>query len=127
LLDHAFPKVVIPVKFSAAVKSDIGWRFTSVIDSGRFKNCVQTSEVLEQYKACYSVVLPGTGKVMRWGVPDGTRGADGELLHDDLVLADSLVAIIDRQEWKPFDEPDLFMYQAPDPLRPNGQHGPIRL
>ncbi len=38
-------------------------------------------------------------KTLRWGVPDGTRGPDGELVHDDYVLADSLVAVLDRMKW----------------------------
>jgi hypothetical protein len=44
---------------------------------------------------------------MRWGVKDGTRGSDGELVHDDYVLADSLTAILDDLEWQ-FTSPTLF-------------------
>jgi hypothetical protein len=32
-------------------------------------------------------------------VPEGARGPQGERLHDDLLLADSLVAQLDRLEW----------------------------
>ncbi len=36
---------------------------------------------------------------MRWGVPEGTRDADGELIHDDIVMADALLAEADLLEW----------------------------
>jgi len=52
-----------------------------------------------QYDKCRSEVLPGPSKTLRWGVPDGTRGPAGELVHDDYVIADSLTTILDRLEW----------------------------
>jgi hypothetical protein len=36
---------------------------------------------------------------MRWGVPEGTRDENEELIHDDVVLADGLVTEIDELEW----------------------------
>ena len=117
LLDYAFPKIVLPVKFTQQEKSEIGWRFLSIIETGRFRDCAPASNVDEQYRGCMSEVLPGPGKLLRWGVPDGTRAADGELLHDDAVISDSLVAILDRQGWEPFTEPELYMFHPPDPLK----------
>ena len=52
-----------------------------------------------QYEACQSEILPGPGKILRWGVPEGKRGPDGELIHDDFVLADALVAELDKLQW----------------------------
>ena len=88
MLDRAFPTRVIPVKFTAQEKSEIGWRFLSIIETGRFIDPAPTDEVRLQYSRCISEILPGPGKHLRWGVPDGSRGPDGELIHDDYILAD---------------------------------------
>jgi hypothetical protein len=117
LLDFAYPKKVIPVKFTQQEKSEIGWRFLSIIETGRFRDCAPDPSVDEQYRGCISEVLAGPGKLLRWGVPDGTRAADGDLLHDDALISDSLVAVLDRQEWQPFTEPEVFMFHPPDPLK----------
>ena len=95
MLDRAFPARVIPVKFTQQEKSEIGWRFLSIIETGRFRDHVHTDAVRLQYCRCISEILPGPLKTLRWGVPDGTRGPDGELIHDDFILADSLVAKLD--------------------------------
>jgi hypothetical protein len=52
-----------------------------------------------QYAACISEVLPGPQHTLRWGVPEGTRDEDGHLIHDDIVLADALLAEVDALEW----------------------------
>jgi len=99
LLDKAFPGRVIPVKFSQQEKSEIGYRFLAVIETGRFRDLCPTDAVRAQYEACTSEILSGPQKTLRWSVPEGTRGANGELVHDDYLLADALVAVLDRQEW----------------------------
>lgn len=99
MLDRAFPARVQAVKFTQQEKSEIGWRFLAIIETGRFRDCCQTDQVRAQYDACKSEILPGPAKTLRWGVPDGTRGQDGELLHDDIIISDSLVSILDRLEW----------------------------
>jgi hypothetical protein len=114
LLDRAFPARVIPVKFTQQEKSEIGWRFISIIETGRFRDHVHTDEVRLQYSRCIREILPGPLQTMRWGVPDGTRGADGELIHDDFILADALVAKLDALEWY-FSSPTVII-QPRDPL-----------
>jgi hypothetical protein len=99
MLDRAFPARVIPVKFSQAEKSEVGWRFISIIETGRFRDHVHTDDVRLQYSRCVSEILPGPLHTLCWGVPDGTRGPDGELFHDDFILADALVAKLDALEW----------------------------
>ncbi len=99
LLDRAFPTRVIPVKFTSQEKSEIGWRFLSIVETGRFTDPAPSDEVLLQYDRCISEILPGPGKHLRWGVPDGSRGPDGALVHDDFILADSLTAVLDRLDW----------------------------
>ena len=148
MLDRQFPSRVIPVKFTQQEKSEIGWRFLSIIETGRFRggSCLPFAKhppgapndstnsfspspnsqnlgrggvgpgsdaVLLQYSKCISEILPGPAKTLRWGVPDGTRAPDGSLIHDDYILADSLVAVLDRLEWSlRFDS---FIINYPDP------------
>ena len=114
LMDRAFPARVIPVKFSQQEKSEIGWRFLSIIETGRFRDHVHTDEVRLQYSRCICEVLPGPLTALRWGVPDGTRGPDGELIHDDFILADALTAKLDQLEWHISFKP--FIIRARDPL-----------
>jgi hypothetical protein len=127
MLDKAFPRRVIPVKFTAQEKSEIGWRFLAIIETGRFRAFCEgprpgqrsrstplgqaatapTADMSQQYEdlvrlqyeSCRSEVLPGPGRTLRWGVPEGTRGPDGALVHDDSLLADSLVAKLDSLSW----------------------------
>jgi hypothetical protein len=114
MLDKAYPTRVIPVKFSSQVKSEMGWRFLAIIETGRLRDCCLTDQVREQYDACQAEIMPGPGKIMRWGVPEGTRGADGELVHDDYLLADALIAEIDRLEWAA--STDVFVGEGFNPL-----------
>jgi hypothetical protein len=120
LLDRSFPARVIPVKFSSREKSEIGWRFLSIIETGRFHDPDPTDDLLSksvrlQYSHCISEILPGPSKTLRWGVPDGTRGPDGELIHDDYILADALISILDGLEWN-IQTSSFFEECLPDPL-----------
>ncbi len=116
MLDRAFPRRVQPVKFTRQEKSEIGWRFLSIIETGRFRDCCPTDEVRAQYAACRSEILPGPAHTLRGGAPEGSP------IHDDIVLADSLVASLDQLKWRPFHQPGGIIY-APDPLDPrSGWH-----
>lgn len=99
MLDNAFPALIEPVKFSAKVKSEIGWGFLSIIETGRFHDASGHAGARQQYAACVSEIRPGPAKLLSWSVPEGTRGADGLLIHDDHLLADALVARLDLREW----------------------------
>jgi len=114
LLDRAFPTRVMPVKFTSKEKSEIGWGFLNIIETGRFIDPSPTDEVRLQYRYCISEVLQGPMKTLRWGVPDGTRGPDGELIHDDYILADALTVILDRMKWHISTAP--FFSEGYDPL-----------
>lgn len=114
MLDKAFPGRVLPVKFTQQTKSEIGWRFLAIIETGRFRDCCLTDAVRAQYDACTSEILPGPAKTLRWNVPEGTRGPDGELVHDDYLLADSLTAILDELDWQ-ITSPSVIV-PAADPL-----------
>ena len=112
LLDKAFPGKVIPVKFTSTVKSEIGYRFLAMINTGRYHDANPTPQVEAQYRACQSEVLPGPGKTLRWGVPDGTRDPEGALIHDDFVLADALVTQLDNLDWS-LSSPTLIINRDP--------------
>jgi hypothetical protein len=114
MLDKKFPGRVIPIKFSQQTKSEIGWRFLAIIETGRFRDCCLTDAVRAQYDACVSEILPGPAKTLRWNVPEGTRGPDGELVHDDYLLADALTAILDELGWQ-ITGPSVIV-PAQDPL-----------
>lgn len=104
-LRRALPGRVLPFQFNAASKSKLGWDFLSVVDSGRWKETAGTPEGLDslfqrQLQHCQYEIASGPEKRMRWGVPDGTRDpANGEMVHDDLLLSAALSAVLDTQPW----------------------------
>ena len=36
---------------------------------------------------------------IHWGVPDGTRDENGDLVHDDLLISAALASVLDGQVW----------------------------
>ena len=98
-------RVVVPFVFSSASKSQLAWDLLGLIDAGRLRVCAPavgddaeqaTLDQLfwRQLAACRYTTLPGPGKLLRWGVDDPR-------LHDDLVFALALTAVLDRQDWRP--------------------------
>lgn len=98
-LAGALGKRVLPFVFSSVSKSELGWNFCGVIDSGRFKDYAldgadDTAWWWRQLAAVEYEVRPGPGQLMKWAVPD-------QALHDDLVMSAALVAVLDGQDWRP--------------------------
>ena len=103
MLDNAYgEKKVLPVKFTAQLKSALGYGLLGMMDSGRYQEYHPFDETFQrQLDYCRSEILPGAGKLMRWGVPDGTRDrASGEPVHDDDLITSAMCAILDRMEWR---------------------------
>jgi hypothetical protein len=100
-LEKAFPGKVLPFVFTSSNKSQLGWDFISIIETGRFKEYAPADEqFIEQLTFTSLEVQPGPGHLIKWSVPDGTRNpATGNLVHDDLVMSAALTAILDEQEW----------------------------
>jgi hypothetical protein len=108
-LDKALPNMVLPYKFNQRTKSDLGWGFLAVIETGRYKDYriteanqfeSPTKDFWIQTEHCEHQVLDGPNKVMRWGVPDGLRDpTTGDLVHDDLLISASLCWALDGLEW----------------------------
>jgi hypothetical protein len=97
-------RAVTPFVFSSASKSRLAWDLLGLIDAGRVQVCTpgpaDDPEQLRldrlfwrQLDACRYTVLPGPGKLLRWGVEDAR-------LHDDLLLSFALVAVLDREDWR---------------------------
>lgn len=114
MLSRKYGGRVIPKKVSQQVKSEIGWGYLSIVETGRFRDCCPSKIVRTQYEKCTSEILPGPAKTMRWGVKDGTRDQNGELVHDDHVFADSLTSELDKLVWM-ISSPTLTV-EASDPL-----------
>lgn len=120
-LTAAFGDKVIPFLFTARSKSDLLWDWLGLIDSGRFKDHAasdsrEQQEFWRQVSFCEFEVLIGPQKTVRWGVPDGTRDpADGNLVHDDLVISAALAAALDEQDWTAAG-PTLII-RSKDPLK----------
>ncbi len=129
MLDKAFPTRVIPVKFTQSPKSELGYRFLAIINTGRFRDHCGLGfaeaapgsaffpgrpQIDREYAACESEILIGPQKTMRWGVPGGRRDENGLPIHDDIPVTDSLTAILDQLEWHTYS-PTLII-QGRDPL-----------
>ncbi len=111
-LEKALPGKVRPFIFSSKTKSELGWGFLAVIDSGRFRDyaCPEgdhgeqarlSRQFFHEAAFCQYAVQPGPAKHLRWGVPDGTRDpASGDLVHDDLLISASLCALLDEETWQ---------------------------
>ena len=98
-LEKALPGRVVPFVFSAASKSELGWNFCGLIDSGRYQEYAEdgasdTAWFWQQLAAVEYEVRPGPGQILRWAVPDPK-------LHDDLVMSAALTSLLDRQDWRP--------------------------
>lgn len=108
---------VIGFKFTQVSKSDLGYGFLAIIDTGRFRDCASNAEIIEQYQNCKSEIQIGPAKTMKWGVPDGTRSTttDGHLIYDDYILADALTAQLDKLEW--YIQSPTEVIEAEDPLQ----------
>jgi len=118
-LEKALPGKVIPFIFNSATKSELGWGFLAMVETGRFKDYAELdaprSTFNLQLSNCQMEITLGPERKMKWGVPDGRRDAgSGELVHDDWVLSAALCAVLDGQAWG-LAAPSLLV-QAADPL-----------
>ena len=98
-LGQALTGRVVPFVFSSQSKSQLGWDFLGLVESGRYKEYVEDGEsdtglFWAQAEACGSQVASGPGKLLRWGVED-------RAMHDDLLVSAALCAVLDRLDWRP--------------------------
>ena len=90
---------VTPVTFTAKTKTDLGWGFIALIESGRYKDYLDdqasdTRQFWYEVSAC-AFEAPAPDR-LRWGVWE-TPGYDGLIAtgHDDLLISASLIALLD--------------------------------
>jgi hypothetical protein len=94
-LQQRFGHRVVSFVFTAATKSDLGWAFLALVDTGRFKDhaldgSLAQAEFRQQVAAAHCELLPGPGRRLRWGVRRG---------HDDLLVSAALCAVLDGEMW----------------------------
>lgn len=102
-LAKALGEHVIPVAFSASVKSDLGWDFLGIVETGRFQDYADdgapdTRQFWYEVEACTYEIAPGPGKRMGWGVFE-PPAYDGLVArgHDDLLISAALCALLERR------------------------------
>jgi hypothetical protein len=106
---------IIPFQFSATTKSDLGWEFLGIIETGRYQEYQvgfneeekDSNETIDmdcdkqfwyEAGACQFRVQSGVGNRLSWGVWE-SPAYDGMIAHghDDLLISAALVAVLDRQ------------------------------
>jgi len=123
-LERAYPGRVIPFVFNASSKSKLGWDFLAMVDGRRwleFASCNTMQKTMQeaffqQLRFTEMNLPPGSGKSLRWSVPDGTRDPQsGEVLHDDWVLSAALATQLDNQPLATMNQ-TMAIAAAADPL-----------
>jgi hypothetical protein len=90
---YSMPERVKPFVFSASSKSELGWSFLAVCDTGRFKDHADdgSTEYAQFWREVDNAdyeILDGPGKRMRWGVWNPE-------IHDDLLISAAMCALLD--------------------------------
>lgn len=118
-LAQIYGERVVPVRFSAPVKSQLGWEFLGIVETGRYQDYADdgapdTRQFWYEVGACqYEIV---GGQMLRWGVWESPRYEGGIARgHDDLLLSAALVAMLDKQVWARHVASSIVA--APDPVR----------
>lgn len=110
---------MIPFVFSASSKSQLGWNFLGLVDSGRFKDHRESSPEQQQFlaeaRACKYSVSAGLERRLMWSVPAGSRDSNGHVLHDDWLMSAALCAVLENDPLLPGNETRII--PAADPLR----------
>lgn len=120
-LQGALSDRVIPITFSPKLKSDLGWSFLGVVETGRYTDYADdgepdTRQFWYEVEACQYRVRDGPGHQMSWGVTE-TPAYDGVIArgHDDLLISASLCAFLDDHAATNRTGPSAVLRQA-DPL-----------
>jgi hypothetical protein len=101
MMENSYGERVIPVKFTVQEKSEIGYGYLAIVETGRYREYHPFDDGFRlQLDKCKAEVQPGPAKLMKFGVPDGTRDeATGNLVHDDDLITSAMTSILDRMEW----------------------------
>jgi len=104
-LTEALGERVIPLRFSRKVKSDLGWDFLGVVETGRYRDYAdddapETRQFWHEVAACQREVRSDPQHTLRWGVWENPA-YDGAIAygHDDLLISAALSARLDNLSW----------------------------
>lgn len=102
-LAKALGHKLIPVTFTPAIKSQLGWDFLGIVETGRYQDYVEdhepdTAQFWYEVEACQYEIREGPQKTMRWGVWE-SPGYDGVVArgHDDLLTSAAMCAFLEQQ------------------------------
>jgi len=114
-------QIVIPVEFSAAVKSDLGWGLLGIIGTGRLREYINdhaadTRQFWYEAEMADKEIRPGPGKLLKWGVWE-SPAYDGLVArgHDDLLVALSLLTVLEKH-LPTWSNTESFSVTTPDPM-----------
>ncbi|MBN1640376.1 MAG: hypothetical protein JXA09_04000 [Anaerolineae bacterium] len=104
-LAKALGERVVPIVFSSKLKSDLGWSFVGVVETGRYRDYADddapvTRQFWYEVERCQYRVRPGPAHSISWGVWD-TPAYDGVIAHghDDLIVSAAMCALLDDYAW----------------------------
>jgi hypothetical protein len=119
---------VIPFEFSSATKSDLGWDFLGVINTGRFRDhaddgSAEYRQFWYEVDHCEKKLQDGPAHRLSWGVWE-TPAYDGVIArgHDDLLIASAFVAVLDKQPMR-IEYTPATVIKAPDVLKDIDRRG----
>lgn len=117
--DRDWPGKVIPITFSSKSKSDLGWTFLGIVETGRYRDYLpdeqpDTRQFWYEVGACQRIVRDGPNRLLSWSVSDPVS-YDGLIAygHDDLLISAALCSILDQQDWPGSAEGDTVTVQDP--------------
>jgi hypothetical protein len=94
---------VIPFEFSGTTKSDLGWDFLGIVNTGRFRdhaddNSCEYRQFWYEVDHCEKKLQDGPAHRLSWGVWENPA-YDGLIArgHDDSLIAAAFVAVLDKQ------------------------------
>jgi hypothetical protein len=104
-LEQALGERLVPVLLTPKLKSDLGWGFVGIVETGRYRDYADdgepdTRQFWYEVAHCQYEVRSGPAQTMRWGVWE-QPGYDGTIArgHDDLLFSAALCGVLDRQDW----------------------------
>ncbi|MDF1513854.1 MAG: hypothetical protein P1S60_08605 [Anaerolineae bacterium] len=94
---------LIPVTFTPAIKSKMGWEFLGIVETGRYQDYAadlepDTAQFWYEVQTCQYEIREGPQKQMRWGVWE-SPGYDGVVAHghDDLLISAAMCTFLEHR------------------------------
>jgi hypothetical protein len=104
-MTNALGDKLIPIVFTPKIKSDMGWGFVGIVETGRYMDYKEdgmqdTRQFWYEVEACQYEIREGPQKSMRWGVYE-SPGYDGLVArgHDDLLVSAGMCYFLEEQDY----------------------------